>query len=133
MSWTQPVYDRTLADVQQQTTKGFCNAGDLNRVEENCAVLAQLLGVAIATKVWQRTDFPTVSEIGRISSNIAALRAAYYTRQSTPATPENPLNTWQKWNAAEAILHDLHSIYTANQEVVQHSGELILGETIGVM
>lgn len=133
MSWTQPVLDRTLADVQQQTSKGFCNTGDLNRVEENCAVLAQLLGVAIATKVWQRTDFPTVSEIGRISSNIAALRAAYYTRQSTPPTPQNPLNTWHKWNAAEAILHDLHSIYTANQEAVQRSGELILGETIGVM
>ena len=133
MTWTQPMYDRTLTDVQQQTSKGFCNASDLNRVEENCTVLAEMLGVVITTKAWQRTDFPTVSEIDRISSNIAALRAAYYTRQSTPATPEHPLNTWQKWNAAEAILHDLHSIYTANLEAVQRSGELILGETIGVM
>ena len=52
MAWIDPVYDRDQIDIDNKTTKGYYNVDDLNRIEENCAYLARIFGVAITTRVW---------------------------------------------------------------------------------
>ena len=133
MEWMEPVTDRTEQDILDQTAKGYCNAGDLNRLENNCALLAGLLGVELATRSWTRADFPTQSELSRIRGNIARLREAYYTRPTAPDTPENPLNHWGKWNAAEAILKELYELYGRNEAAFLRAGEGYAGDGIGVI
>lgn len=131
--WKAPVYDRTEADVLNRAPKACCNAVDLQRLEDNCAVLAGLLGVSISTRSWAMTDFPTVSELARIRDNIQALRDSYYTLSATPPTPENPLNHWQKWNDAERILLDLYTLYHRSLKAANYTGEVFAGESIGVI
>lgn len=133
MAWITPVIGRELHDVLSKTKKGYCNASDLNRIEENCAELASLFGVEIQTKSWSRTDFPSASQMRRILANIDYLREIYYTLSSTPITPENPFNTWQKFNDAEKILLDLHELYLKNQQAFIFAGEAYAGDKIGVI
>ena len=133
MAWEEPITDRTAEDVAYRQKKAYCNAGDLNRLEENSRILGALFGVNLSTRTWQREDFPTVDELSRILENIAALRAAYYTRQDTPQPPRMPLNTWEKWNAAERILGDLYGLWQDNKEKALRAGESWSGEGIGVI
>lgn len=133
MEWRSPVTDRRAQDVAQGRKKGYCNAVDLNRLEGNCGWLGERLRPGLRMKEWVREDFPTAGELARILENIAALRAAYYTRSDVPATPEPPLTTWEKWNAAEAILQDLHSLWEANESAWARAGEGWGGEEMGVI
>jgi hypothetical protein len=133
MAWATPIYDRTADDIANMTAKAHCNVVDLQRLEDNSAVLADPLGITITTKTWTITDFPTAAELARILANIDALRTTYYTRSTTPDTPENPLNSWQKWNAAEQILNDLYVLYLANISAYIRAGEAYSGEQIGVI
>ena len=70
------IYDRTEMDIKNKTDKGYHNISDLNRVEEWCKYLADVLTsynyrVDIITKTnWQLTDMRRVSEIERVRKNI---------------------------------------------------------------
>ena len=131
--WVNPIYDRTAANITNKMAKAYCNYTDLQRLEDDCSCLAGMLGVTITAKTWAITDFPTVSDLARIRSNIIAIRAAYYTRSTTPDTPDNPLNAWAKWNAAEQILNDIYELYSLNAEAYFYAGEAYSGDTIGVI
>ncbi|MBC8546122.1 hypothetical protein H8711_04130 [Clostridiaceae bacterium NSJ-31] len=133
MAWITPIVDRTAQDVIEHTEKGYCNVGDINRLEENCAVLGELLGVEISTQTWSRTDKPPEAAFRRINDNIAALREAFYTYAVTPATPEYPLNSWDKWNSAEKILADMYELYHKTAAATPGLGECYAGEQIGVI
>lgn len=43
MSWQNPVFDRTLEDVQQRRPKGFLNVTDIRRIMVNMNLLAYFL------------------------------------------------------------------------------------------
>ena len=131
--WVEPIYDRTSADITTKTAKAYCNYTDLQRLEDNCEYLSDLFGLTITTKTWNRTDFPTVSDLSRIRSNIATLRTVYYTRSTTPTNPDNPLNTYQKWNAAEQILNDIYELYNENLSAYFYASEAYSGELTGVI
>ncbi len=83
MAWETPIYDRTAADITNKTAKAYRNASDVNRLEGNCEVLADLLDVEITVECWTREDLPDESEFARILPNIQDLRDAYYTRTDT--------------------------------------------------
>ncbi|TQI66273.1 hypothetical protein [Clostridium sp. KNHs216] len=131
--WIQPIYDRTESDTANKTAKGHYNADDLNRIEQDCEYLAGIFGVTISTREWARTDFPTVSEMERIRSNIETLRTAYIVYQTTPNTPPVPLNEYHKANDIERILNDLKALYDANKSNVMYAGEAYSGQLIGVI
>ena len=133
MAWIPSVTYRTEQDILDRTPNGHCNYNDLNRIEGNCEVLKNFLGVVIQTRTWIRSDFPTVSDFDRIRNNIQSLRDAYYTYPETPNTPENPINTWPKFNDIERILRDIYILYTKNLSAFYHVGELYAGERIGVI
>jgi hypothetical protein len=88
------IYDRTVQDIQEMTTKAYIDYQDLNRIELAIKWVSHVLnqyGYRNAThnKVnWHPEDRRTDSEMERLRKNIAAIRAAYYTPPSTPQTPE---------------------------------------------
>lgn len=132
--WQGAIFDRAEQDVTNRTSKGFCNVVDMQRLEDNCVILANVLGVTIdGRSEWAMEEFPDQSEFTRILGNINTLRGAYYTSSSTPSTPENPMNHYAKWNAAERILYDLYTLYLANASAYIRAGEAFAGEQIGVI
>lgn len=133
MAWIDPVYDRTQGDIASQTPKGYYNADDLNRIEQDCEYLAAIFGVALSTRAWARTDFPTPGEFERILANLNALRDAYFLYQTTPTTPQNPVNEYHKANDIEQILRDLYTLYEDNKRAVMYTGEPFAGQMIGVI
>lgn len=131
--WTNPIFDRTQTDILLKTPKAYFNATDLNRIESNCAHLANIFKVTVPTRLWSRTDFPTAAEFARIRNNILALRDAFVTYRTTPPTPALPLSEYSKVNDIEQILNDLYRLYEDNLQALTYAGEISSGETIGVI
>ena len=106
------ITDRTAADLSNDTDRAYIAYTDLNRVEEACALLAGRLGVTIQTKAWKMEDFRTDTEMYRLLNNIKTLRAAYYTKASTPAIPAKiTYESIYQANDIEQILKDLGDMY----------------------
>lgn len=96
--------------------KGTLNYTDLNRIEGNCRVLAQLFGMEMTTKTdWKLQDVPTKQDFNRIRQNVETLKGSKYTPSSVPDTPELPLNTYQKINDLEKILYHIHTAYISSR------------------
>lgn len=131
--WREPICDRTEEDVMQGTPKGYCNAGDLCRLEENCAVVAGLLDLTLTTAAWEMDKLPTCGELTRIGNNLRAIRARYTPYRVTPEAPEGYLTHWQKWNDGERILRDCHRSVADNREARSYCGQAAAGEEIGVI
>lgn len=121
-SW---VYDRTEADVRDETDKGFINYNDFNRIESDIAELEATLnayGYLLPETLVNKTDWheqgylgssgmeniPTLSHMNRILHNIGVLRQTYRTYPDTPATPSTmEFATYSTFNDIEKILYDL--------------------------
>lgn len=87
--WIDPIYDRTQADVDtirldptNENSKGAYNYTDLNRIENNCKYVMNLLNnsglfyypIIIETKTdWTIKDIPHIKDINRIRQNIVSL------------------------------------------------------------
>lgn len=108
------IYDRTQNDLEQNTSKAYYNYTDLNRVEEWCEYLANLLNsysypVNIQVKKnWQMSEFPTSSEMERIRQNVNDLKEAYFAFTEIPANLE--YMTIEKANDIEKILYEIDKI-----------------------
>lgn len=123
------IFDRTEQDIIEKTSKAYLNASDLNRIENNCVELADLLGVTglqIKTD-WKRLDFPDTGELQRIIENVADLREAWHTYPDTPQIPEG-MRQWQQLNDLERILWDVYRLRVDNNNSVSYSGEFFAGE-----
>lgn len=126
------ITDRTAADLANDTDKAYIAYTDLNRVEEACALLAERLGVTIQTKVWKMEDFRTDTQMARLLANIKALRAAYYTKASTPASPAKiTYSSIYQANDIEQILRDLGDMYDSMISGQQRLAFKIGTKTIG--
>lgn len=82
--WIEPIYDRTLADVEEirnnpfsSNTKGAFNYFDLNRIEKNTIYVAdlfrQVYGFSLNLKTktnWNKKEIPTINDINRIRNNV---------------------------------------------------------------
>lgn len=125
------IYDRTQDDILNRTSKAFLTAADCNRIEDNCRILAQELGVAIQSKDWSIGDRVLQSDLQRIVDNLEELAAAYYIRQDAPALPGHPINTFAKINDLERFAWELHDLYAQNQQAYAYAGEFYGGELGG--
>jgi len=81
MTWTEPIYDRVLADVQDQTAKGFFNVVDWVRVTGNAEVVGMLASVLKQVDIDLTTlpeattaTIPDVDDINAFVENIERLR-----------------------------------------------------------
>ena len=128
------IYDRSQADIENRTEKGYINASDMERVETNTELIAGYIAVPVTVKkIWKIGDLPRVSDFKRIRDNVEKIRSGYVIRADTPETPVQPLNTWQKWNDLEQILYDVFWIYFNNLNNKDYCGEISAGEEIGVI
>ena len=121
------IYDRTVQDIQEMTTKAYIDYQDLNRIELAIKWVSHVLnqyGYRNAThnKVnWHPEDRRTDSEMERLRKNIAAIRAAYYTPPSTPQTPERITYTSiYQANFIEQIIHDIGVLVEQASPGMQH-------------
>ena len=112
--------------------KGALNLADIQRIEENCRTISEILSADIKTKEWEYGDIPRVSDYLRIRDNVQRIRDIYPSISSIPQVPEQPLNTYWKWNDIEKILHDVYNIYVRIQNGYYYCGaEMYAGEGIG--
>lgn len=129
------VTDRTRADVENETDKGFYNASDLNRVGAAVQYVAERFAsqgyaVTVSPKTdWLASDIPTASELETYRQNIVTLRALIAVMKSTPETPETMrFLDYIKANNIEQILLDLDTLLTNAAAAWYQSGELFAGE-----
>lgn len=128
------VYDRTYEDVKNRTPKGYLNAADLNRVENNIEELGRYANLQLKTRKWSIGGLPKQSDFTRILSNISTLKEHFLIQQTTPVVPKQPLNDFQKWNDIERILFDMYSLYMSSLSNRYYCGENIgCGDEIGVI
>lgn len=115
------IYDRTLEDVKTALSnvdssvnlKGSYNYTDLNRVENWCKYIEEILmkygfsqNLEIKTN-WSLTDYPTRKEVDRIRQNIESLKEFCYAIQTEVITYNNTLN-YEQANIIEKILYDIY-------------------------
>lgn len=129
------ITDRTRADVENQTDKGFYNASDLNRVGAAVEYIAgrfTALGYACPVTVkkdWLTTDAPTASQMEAYRRNIVTLRGQIAVMQSTPNAPASMAGlNYVKANNIEQILLDLDALIDKLIKSWYFSGELYAGE-----
>lgn len=128
------IYDRTIQDVEQRNVKGYINATDLNRIEQNTRIIAEYIGISVSVNEnWEIGELPRANDYKRIRDNVQRIRDNYMVYTGTPEVPDQPLNDYKKWNAIERILHDVYVIYFGNISNVNYCGEIAAGEEIGVI
>ena len=129
------ITDRTRADVENKTDKGFYNASDLNRVGAAVEYIAgrfTALGYACPVTVkkdWLTTDAPTASQMEAYRQNIVTLRGQIAVMASTPEAPASMAGmNYVKANNIEQILLDLDALITNITKSWCFSGEVYAGE-----
>ena len=129
------ITDRTRADVENETDKGFYNASDLNRVGAAVEYIAgrfTALGYdcpVTVKKDWLTSDAPTASQMETYRQNIVTLRGQIAVMQSTPEAPASMAGlNYVKANNIEQILLDLDALLTNAAAAWYQSGELYAGE-----
>ena len=129
------ITDRTRADVENETDKGFYNASDLNRVGAAVEYIAgrfASLGYACPVTVkkdWLTSDAPTASQMETYRQNIVTLRGQITVMASTPEAPASMAGlNYVKANNIEQILLDLDALITNITKSWCFSGELYAGE-----
>ncbi len=129
------VYDRTQADIDSRTWKGFLNASDLNRIDRVTELIGGYISVPVSVKYdWDIGGLPRAADFDRIQENVTNIRAGYAVYPNTPKVPDRPYNHYQKWNDIEKILHDVFYIYIGNYNNKIYCGdEAYCGEEIGVL
>lgn len=120
-NWSQPVFDRTLADVEYAKSqlakninnvdfKGCFNTTDILRIENNARYLADTLNELcycnnITTQSsWATSSIPDVTNIVRIINNVSKLISAYHKPSNAPDLPTTLL-TYEQVNALEKNLY----------------------------
>ena len=131
------IFDRTQNDLEQNTSKGYYNYTDLNRVETWCEYLANLLTsysypVNIQVKKdWQMSDLPNTDDMERIRKNVNAIKTAFHAYTDAP---EN-LNymTIEKANAIEKILSEINFLTKNMISCFRYSNTFNAGESEGLI
>ena len=129
------ITDRTRADVENETDKGFYNASDLNRVGAAVEYIAgrfAALGYdcpVTVKKDWLTSDAPTASQLETYRQNIVTLRGRIAVMQSTPEAPASMAGLdYVKANNIEQILLDLDALITNITKSWYFAGEVYAGE-----
>lgn len=112
--------------------KGAMNKSDLRRIENDCSIIAQLLGLSILTYKDSIPEFPTIDYFDNMIRNVTSIREAGTVSIDTPSVPDLPINTWKKLNAVEKILHDVYVNY--HSDFSHYAGtEIYAGEELGLL
>lgn len=118
------IYDRTLRDIEEALNnsnssnylKGNYNYTDLNRVEQWCQYLMNILSYYGFTETlviknnWNLKDYPTRAQIDRIRHNIDKLKDFCYGIITETIVYNNTMN-YEQANKLEKILYDIDKYF----------------------
>ena len=141
------IFDRTPADVEyarnnpsaEEWLKGCYNYIDLNRVEEWCKYLSDLLNSygyvnLINEKTdWNIKDIQTVEQMARYLNNVKILMGTFVLTNNTPKLPDaiNKL-TYSQANDIEKILYDINELIKNMEAMFRYSNTFYSGESEGL-
>lgn len=142
------IFDRTASDVEyarnnpsaEEWLKGCYNYIDLNRVEEWCKYLSDLLNSygyvnLINEKTdWNVNDIQTVEQMARYLNNVKILMETFILKKDTPKLPDtiNKL-TYSQANDIEKILYDINELIDKMEAIFRYSGTFYSGESEGLI
>lgn len=127
--WITPIFDRNPSDVTKAKLKvqewikalangesvtitdlkGYFNASDLNRIENDTAVLAAASSLSLTIKTdWTVVDLPTQTDLTRIINNISAVIEYFELEDFTLEMPTTILT----YKHANTVEHNLSLIKT---------------------
>lgn len=122
MDWITPKVDWTKDD--------YYNAQDLNRVENNTKVVADMLGISISSLVLNRnySSLEFADSLNRIEGNIEALHVIniQWTTMKTNWKESQPID-YKDANRLEINLLNLYTILAKNIKVRKYCGGTICG------
>lgn len=113
------IYDRTQADVDNKTAKGYYNAVDLNRVETAMATLATQLNalgfdISVTQHSWQQGDIPHASDMTAYMDTVRQIHDAFVALNDIDDAPVIPASAvyldWRGANAIEKLLADVEAL-----------------------
>ena len=97
MSYTTPVFDRTVLDIIAKNSKAHLNVADWDRIDDNTAEVVYLIlftFTAIVSQVTVTTmtkaSIPTVDDVNDLAGNIEAVRTWIITNHPTSAAATDP-------------------------------------------
>ena len=142
------IFDRTANDVEyarnnpsaEEWLKGCYNYIDLNRVEEWCKYLSDLLNSygyvnLIDEKTdWNVNDIQTIEQMERYLKNVKILMETFILKNDTPKLPDtiNKL-TYSQANDIEKILYDINELIDKMEAIFRYSGTFYSGESEGLI
>ena len=126
-TWTEPIFNRgtpelvyandmlrrwKAGDAIPVDLRGCLNASDLNRIENNIQYLSDNLSdlyyfSTVATKTWNTSDLPTVSDIDRLIQNVLTIILSIC--EDTPDLPTSLL-TLADVNSIESNINKIKMI-----------------------
>lgn len=109
----------------QLDLRGALNYSDLDRIERNLGILADILHIPMVSM--ERDVIPRVPYFKNLLINVRRVRESFYRLSNTPLTPDMPLNTYQKINDIEKILRDAYAAKVRNDQRFLYCGTELYG------
>ena len=150
-TWINPIYDRTQADVDYAKAqieyfkqyggitdgvamKGCLNDVDLNRIENNCDYIGDLLAslcyynhIDRYDGSWSLTSVPDTSHINRIIGNVKKMQDNYFKPSASPTLPTT-LTHYEDVNSLEKCLYLLKVMIDNMTSSFKQCGTFTCGE-----
>lgn len=147
MAWSEPIIDRTLADVNFAKSKlaewirdtqsipydlkGSLISADLTRIEDDIKYLSETLdslgySMSLIEKTWVDSDVPTIADVTRILGNVSTMIANYCQQAGVPAVPTTMLS-YTDINSIELNLMKLNKSLDAMISSFKKSGTIKSG------
>ncbi len=124
------IFDRTKADVENRTEKGFLMCRDLSRMGRCAKSLIDFAGLRLSPKTdWAQGTFPTAARLKDFLTALKKLREQFPVRKTTPELPETMAGlTAEEANAMEKMLFDMCVLREMMPGAWRYSGEIRCGE-----
>ena len=150
--WEEPIFDRTLEDVNFAIQKikewrnnhnhtgdiydlkGCLNLSDLNRIEGNIAYLAESLESFayhpdVRSRQWGITGMPNRNDVSRIIENVRDIIRSFYQPSNAPSLPATMLS-YTDINAIEENLYLIKHLLDCMQNSFGKAGVTKSGATM---
>lgn len=124
------IFDRTIADVNNRTSKGFYNVQDIKRINSYIEYLSANLGLSLEIINPNLGEALTLSKIQVIINNVNSIRKNWYVASDTPVTPIATSWDYEKANNIEKILQALYDFMISAKNDRLYSGTFSSGSHI---
>lgn len=137
MAWTTSIYNRTLNDVLNRTSKGFINTEDLNRIVDNLKFVYAKFTTKMGGYPYGYKDMPTysdtsyiyVTDVNNIINNINILKEVCDASVLTGWLSVNEFiggsggtnPTWESYNAIEKNIEILYNVLDSQIDAASNS------------